>query len=162
MKDLCHCGSNRAYSSCCGLFLENKAKPETAEQLMRSRYTAFVMNHMDYITQTHHPSSRSSVDTQANTAWSTEADWIGLEILKTVGGQAEDLRGQVEFVARYRRAGVTEEHHELSDFKKENGVWFFFDGKIVGKEAFVRPEPKVGRNDPCPCGSGAKFKKCCG
>ena len=53
-------------------------------------------------------------------------------------------------------------HHELAEFRKSGDTWYFFDGKMVGPGQFTRETPKVGRNDPCPCGSGRKFKKCCG
>ena len=95
-------------------------------------------------------------------AWSRESDWRGLEIVSTKKGGEDDTEGTVEFVAQYARHGKEEFHHELAEFAKAEGRWYFVDGKLVGKKPFVRDEPKVGRNDPCPCGSSKKFKKCCG
>ena len=70
--------------------------------------------------------------------------------------------GKVEFIASYADRGVKLEHHELAEFKRVDGEWFFYDGQLVAQHPFVRVEPKIGRNDPCPCGSGKKYKKCCG
>jgi SEC-C motif-containing protein len=75
-------------------------------------------------------------------------------------GGAEDASGEVEFIARYLENGLKREHHETALFRKEKGTWLFTEG------AMVKPKPlvseKVGRNEPCPCASGAKYKKCCG
>ena len=54
------------------------------------------------------------------------------------------------------------EHHEIAEFRREDGKWVFFDGELVPQAPYVRKEAKIGRNDPCPCGSGKKYKKCCG
>ena len=74
---------------------------------------------------------------------------------------ALDVAGRPEFVARYRTKGELQEHHEIATFVKEEGRWYFLDATTPAAETFVREAPKVGRNDPCPCGSGKKFKKCC-
>jgi SEC-C motif-containing protein len=68
----------------------------------------------------------------------------------------------VEFRAMYTANGEFCNHHEVSRFVKEPDGWKFADGELVGETPIVREEPKVGRNDPCPCGSGKKYKKCCG
>ena len=162
MEEVCCCNSGAMFESCCQPLIKGQKKASTAEQLMRSRYSAFVKNEMDYIVQTHHPSSRDTVDVQGNESWARQADWKGLEIRSTVDGGESDSRGQVEFVANYTMDGEDKSHHELSEFKKEKGEWFFVDGKLMTTETFVREQPKVGRNDPCVCGSGKKYKKCCG
>jgi SEC-C motif-containing protein len=69
--------------------------------------------------------------------------------------------GTVEFVARYRQGGKVFAHHEQASFRKADGRWLYVDGTINPKPA-QRFAAKVGRNDPCPCGSGQKYKKCCG
>lgn len=158
----CPCGSSRDYASCCGPFIEGDAKAPTAEQLMRSRYTAYVRARIDYITKTHDPSTRSSHDEEAARAWAESAEWMGLEILSTEAGGANDERGEVEFIARYRNEDGEQEHREISEFRKHHGAWYFTSGKVLGLQPVRRDSPKVGRNDPCPCGSGKKFKKCCG
>ena len=83
----------------------------------------------------------------------------GLEIVAAKGGP-DDSEGQVEFIARFREKGVKKAHHELAEFKKEAGRWYFTDGKSAPQRPLV--SAKVGRNDPCSCGSGKKYKKCCG
>ena len=105
--------------------------------------------------------------------WANQAEWKTLKILSTEAGAAEDSKGKVEFIASYVQEGEEIEHHEVSRFRKNrHGEWRFVDGDAhthKGGEAHhhhhARPEtvaPKVGRNDPCPCGSGKKYKKCCG
>ena len=76
-------------------------------------------------------------------------------------GQPEDAEGFVEFKAYYTLGGEDVTHHEVASFRKEDGAWYFVEGEPVRQQPFVREEPKVGRNDPCPCGSGKKYKKCC-
>ncbi len=158
----CACGSGKEFVECCEPFLTGKKKPQTAEQLMRSRYVAFTLANMDYIDVTNHESTRGDIDREANEAWARQSEWLGLEILKTQAGGPNDDSGQVEFVVQFKIKGETHKHHELSEFKKEAGQWYFVDGKDPRKVTVRREGPKVGRNDPCPCGSGKKYKKCCG
>ncbi|MBT8492606.1 MAG: SEC-C domain-containing protein, partial [Deltaproteobacteria bacterium] len=68
----------------------------------------------------------------------------------------------VEFIARYKARGADLHHHERSTFAQQDGEWFYRDGQIVKPKTVVKDSPKVGRNSPCPCGSGKKYKKCCG
>jgi SEC-C motif-containing protein len=159
--DLCPCGSNRTYTECCRPLIKGEGSATTAEQLMRSRYCAFVKKDIDYLLTSLHPEYRSDYDEQSTRAWAESAEWKGIKIVNTTAGGPEDSEGQVEFVVTYIEKGNRQEHHELSAFKKENGVWFFTAGKTMSKPA-VRAAPKTGRNDPCICGSGRKFKKCCG
>ena len=159
--DICPCGSNNTYAECCQPLIRNAQSAATAEQLMRSRYSAFVKKELEYILTSLHPEHRSDYDVQATRAWAEGAEWQGIKIVNTIAGGPEDSEGQVEFVASYIEKGNKQEHHELSTFKKENGVWYFTAGKTMPKPV-VRAAPKTGRNDPCPCGSNRKFKKCCG
>lgn len=117
---------------------------------MRSRYTAFVRRDWDYL-------NRTQVK-QDDGPPTPDMEWLGLEVLTCHAGGPEDSEGTVEFVARYRHAGRPGSLHEISRFRREDGGWVYVDGE------FPRPsrQPKTGRNDPCPCGSGRKFKKCCG
>jgi SEC-C motif-containing protein len=159
--DFCPCGSNSTYAECCRPLIKNAQSAATAEQLMRSRYSAFVKKEIEYILTSLHPEHRSDYDEQATRAWAEGAEWQGIKIVNTSAGGPEDSEGQVEFVASYIEKGNKQEHHELSTFKKENGIWYFTTGKTMPKPV-VRAAPKTGRNDPCPCGSNRKFKKCCG
>ena len=110
----------------------------------------------------HKAAVQAEFDENASRAWSKAAQWHGLEILGVQEGQKGDKKGVVEFRALYTANGEFCNHHEVSTFVKEPDGWKFEDGELVGEKPVVREEPKVGRNDPCPCGSGKKYKKCCG
>ena len=157
----CPCSSGHSLGKCCGLFLKNLEMPQTAEALMRSRYSAFVFQEIDYLIQTHDSKTRHELDREGLESWSRNSTWLGLKVLDVVEGGVEDSRGEVEFVAFYSTE-VEGEHsyHERATFIKKEGHWYFEDGALV-KKTYRRPSPKVGRNSPCPCGSGLKFKKCC-
>jgi SEC-C motif-containing protein len=158
----CPCGSGRPYASCCGPLIDGSAPASGPEALMRSRYTAFARQEMPYLASTLHPSQRHDYDEAGATRWARESDWEGLEIIEVSQDPANANRGSVEFRASYRMNGVKHVHHELAEFRRTDGVWYFYDGKMQGAGQFRRETPKVGRNDPCPCGSGRKYKKCCG
>ncbi len=158
---LCPCGSKKKYETCCGPFHKGEKTPSTAEQLIRSRYCAFVKHEIAYVTGTHHPSTIETYSEKETEKWAKESEWLGLDIKNVECGGAEDEEGTIEFMARYKIDGQLHEHHEISELKKHDGKWKFVDGKTV-HHPFVRNENKVGRNDPCSCGSGKKFKKCCG
>ena len=129
---------------------------------MRSRYTAYVRREYDHLQQTLSADQRGDFSREDAQRWAESAEWLGLTILKTERGGAEDQQGLVEFAARYRVAGEDKEHLETALFGREDGRWVYA-GQVVPKgETFRREAPKVGRNDPCPCGSGKKYKKCCG
>ena len=158
----CPCGSGSIYPECCEPFVSGMHKPSTAEALMRARYTAYTRKKIEYIHQTHHPQTRDQHDMEEARKWAENSEWLGLEVVSTEAGGPGDSEGTVEFIARYQVDDEEVEHHELSQFKRVDDEWFFHDGKMIGQEPIRREEPKVGRNDPCPCGSGKKFKKCCG
>lgn len=154
------------FENCCAPFLSHKKKVSTAEGLMRSRYSAYVVKNIDYIDETQVQSATEVFDKEEASKWADSAEWMGLEIKSTQKGKGDDTTGVVEFVAHYKdKASGTElRHHETSNFQKKNGDWKFKDGLIHGApgQTVKRVEPKIGRNDPCSCGSGKKFKKCCG
>ena len=129
---------------------------------MRSRYTAYATGDIEYVKKTTHRTGLAEFDEDAARAWSRNSDWLGLSILEVENGGETDKEGTVEFVASYLQNGKEEHHHERAMFKREGEKWFFADGEIVGRAPYVRETPKVGRNEPCPCGSGKKYKKCCG
>jgi SEC-C motif-containing protein len=171
----CACGSLKTYSTCCEPFITGKSYPETAEQLMRSRYTAYTLNDINYIKKTLAPESQKDFDVKASKEWAANAEWLGLKISSVKKGAATDTEGIIDFTVTYKESGKKLEHHEISEFRKDNnGHWLFVDGDAhtheegqghhhhVKQETVVRAGPKVGRNDPCVCGSGKKYKKCCG
>ena len=155
----CPCGSGINFESCCQPHILGLEQPLTAEKLLRSRYTAFVAGETDYIMSTHHPEKIKEFDKQGIIDWAKNSVWNGLEVISTEQGSETDDEGIVEFKANYIQAGATYNHHEKSLFKKADGKWYFYD---VQKNQPIRIENKIGRNDPCSCGSGKKLKKCCG
>ena len=128
---------------------------------MRSRYSAFVTHAIDYLFESHHPETRGELDRDEVRRFSEGGTWQGLEVLDTVDGQARVERGWVEFIARYIERGEARIHHERSLFSRHHGRWFFHSAEYPKSAPTVRTQPKIGRNDPCPCGSGKKYKKCC-
>jgi len=157
----CPCGSDTSFSECCEPFLNGTNKAPTAEVLMRARYAAHAMGNIDFIEQTMHSSTRAEFNHENTRKWAEESQWHSLEILNVIGGKEDTAEGSVEFVATYSQNDERIEHHEVSTFQKEAGSWTFVDGRMVN-QTFRRDQPKIGRNDPCHCGSGKKFKKCCG
>jgi SEC-C motif-containing protein len=157
---ICPCGSGNPYSECCEQIISGARQATTAEQLMRARYSAYVFARMDFVFDSTHPDHRQGYDHAGTKEWAETAEWQGLEIIGTSKGGSDDSVGEVEFIARFIEKGDNREHHEAGQFKRKDGSWYFTEGKMV------RPKPlavtKVGRNDPCTCGSGLKYKKCCG
>lgn len=133
---------------------------------MRSRYTAFSRGEIEYIRRTLAPESRDGFDAEALKESARQVKWKGLKILRTDRGGPEDGTGIVEFSAHYQHGEEAIEHHEISQFRKdEEGQWLFVDGEIQRPSSpgtVKREAAKIGRNDACPCGSGKKYKKCCG
>ncbi len=157
----CPCGSGRAYDTCCGPAIEGSIPAKTAEALMRSRYTAYVLGKIDYVKETLSPRLQKDFDYEAAKNWSESAAWTGLTVHSTVQGQEQDTTGEVEFSAQFEINGTPQTHHEHGYFERLEGNWVYTKGNVIGT-TFHRESPKVGRNDPCPCGSGKKYKKCCG
>ncbi len=170
----CPCGSENALDTCCGPFLAGQALPDTAEKLMRSRYTAYTRADIEYIKNTMVPEERKNFDAAATKQWAEGSKWKGLKIVSTEKGGPSDSTGLVEFIATYEKQGEGVDHHEVSQFRKtKEGQWLFVDGEAhEHKEGeghhetpkavtVVREGSKIGRNDPCHCGSGKKYKKCC-
>lgn len=157
--ETCPCQSGKSFAECCGPYLSGAAFPPTAEALMRSRYAAFATHNVDYLEETLLPGTRADFDRAAALEWATSSEWKGLQIRSTEAGGAGDSEGWVEFVAVFNQNGQDQVHHETGHFEKQGGRWYYVDG-VRG----IRPRrvEKVGRNDACPCGSGKKYKKCCG
>jgi SEC-C motif domain protein len=170
----CPCGSELEYDHCCGPYLGGEKTPPTAEALMRSRYTAYTRGDIDYIANTLARDQRGAFDRVAAKTWATQAKWLSLKIHFVDGGQPGDTEGVVAFIATYERDSKTVAHQEVSQFRRgERGAWLFVSGDTSERPVDQRPRssmpqaarrsgPKVGRNDPCPCGSGRKYKMCCG
>jgi SEC-C motif-containing protein len=158
---LCPCGSEHSFAQCCGAVISGKKKAARAEDLMRARYTAFAQGNVDFIMDSHHSRTRHEIERADVESWSKSSKWLGLRVLETQKGEKSDDTGVVIFHARYESEGKEFDHFEYSQFEKENGEWKFLDAQALHPGPIRREGPKIGRNDPCPCGSGKKYKKCC-
>ena len=156
----CPCGSGLELAVCCEPILEGKAKAKTAEKLMRARYTAFTQADVNFIELSTDQAHRKNFDRAGTLEWAKGSKWKGLEVVNVKDGGENDKSGEVEFIANYSYNDTDQAHHERAEFKKRGDEWFFVDGKLVQEP--VINENKIGRNDPCSCGSGKKYKKCHG
>ena len=141
LDSACPCQSSKSYKDCCGRFHTHAQFPETAEQLMRSRYAAYVLKNVPYIVDTTVPSQQALLNVQAIQAWAENTQWLGLQILKTE--TLSKFQSAVEFNAVFQGEEGEQTHHERS---------IFVDPTV--------PLPTM--KQPCVCGSGKKFKHCCG
>lgn len=155
-----------AYADCCQPYhdafdknddKDNHVKAESAERLMRTRYSAFVLVKPDYIVKTTVPAQQELLDIKAIEKWAREMNWAGLEIIEHTPKLGR-RHAQVEFKAYYidskgQLDGQQAAHHELSTFVKVNEHWYFLDPTV---------SMSVSQKQPCLCGSGEKFKRCCG
>lgn len=148
---LCPCQSLLGYAHCCEPFHRREKQPETAEQLMRSRYAAYVLHKIDYLLTTTVPAQQHLLDATHIAEWSHAAEWLGLTIHRHVA-KIGTRHAQVEFTARFAENGIAREHRELSAFVRIEGAWYFIDPTV----------PLPSMKTPCFCGSEKKFKACCG
>jgi SEC-C motif-containing protein len=154
---LCLCGSGIDYLQCCGPYHAGEKIPLTAEALMRSRYTAYVLRNATYLQETWDATRRPpKIDFSRE-----KIDWLRLEIIDTKKGGIKDSKGVVAFKAFFMQDGEEHVMNEISRFTRINGCWFYLDGviKSMGK---VGQQINQGKNALCTCGSGKKFKRCCG
>lgn len=122
----CPCGSGQSFTNCCGPFLSGAARPDTAEQLMRSRYSAYTRGDESYLLRTWHASTRPEALALAQ----APVKWLGLRILGTEAGGRDDCAGWVEFEARYKPQGRAARLRERSRFLREDGQWLYVDGIV--------------------------------
>lgn len=129
MTTECPCGRRDArgrpvaYADCCGRYLDHDTPAPDAEHLMRSRYTAFVRERVDYLRSSWHPSTRP-----ADLTLEPGVKWLGLEVKRHRVIDAD--HAEVEFVARSRVGGRGQRLHETSRFVREGGRWFYVDGDL--------------------------------
>ena len=121
----CPCDPSHAYAQCCGRFHGGAEQPDTAEQLMRSRYSAYALGRADYLLRTWHLSTRPAA---LDLARAPAPKWLSLTIIRSEAGSSEDGDGVVEFVARFKVGGRAQRMHEVSRFRREAGQWFYVDG----------------------------------
>ena len=157
----CPCGSGLSYEACCGPIIAGAPAP-TAEALMRSRYSAYAKHEIAHLERSLSAAERKDFAAEEAKRWSESSEWLGLTIMRTEKGGVNDTEGLVEFSAKYRVEGKDQEHVETAVFGREEGQWVYTGQQKPITQTVKRETPKIGRNDPCPCGSGKKYKKCCG
>ena len=122
----CPCGTGKKYIDCCAKPHQNRINARTAEELMRSRYTAFVLANDDYLMDSHHSATRQLHKKQERIDWAKSVKWIKLEILSTSLGAENDTEGTVEFKAHFKEGSQRKILHENSTFVREFGQWVYF------------------------------------
>ena len=148
---LCPCQSGKSYTDCCQPFHLHQMIPDSAEKLMRSRYTAYTQVNIPYIVETTVPAQQPLLDQQAMQLWGDETDWAGLKIISHQPFVSK-IHSWVEFKAFFNIENGIDAHHERSVFVLISGRWYFVDPTV----------PLPSQKQPCVCGSGKKFKHCCG
>ncbi|WP_196889098.1 YchJ family protein [Aureivirga sp. CE67] len=128
MNQNCPCGKNTSLENCCLPIIKGEKKAKTAEELMRSRYTAYTLADIDYIMKTHHHTSRPLSEYVEIQKWAKRVKWLKLEVLKTKKGTETDTEGFVEFKAHFKELFKKKIIHENSYFVKENEEWFYVSG----------------------------------
>lgn len=122
---ICPCGTGSNYGVCCGRLISGAAQARTAEELMRSRYSAYALGELDHVFRTWHPKTRP-----ADVAPAEGVTFVGLTIEDIVAGGADDDLGVVEFTARLRTPRGLDEMHERSRFSRRAGRWVYVDGEL--------------------------------
>lgn len=154
----CSCGSGRDFALCCEPVITGKRPAATAEELMRARFTAHVANENKFLHHSYLPTSRQPYVEEPDAA---PLPWTRL-VIHSHEPEVKPNISYVDFTAYFNGDNDTEGAlHEKSEFQRINGNWIFARTLRQGP-APTKAAPKVGRNDPCPCGSGKKFKHCCG
>jgi SEC-C motif-containing protein len=129
---LCPCGRPAALEACCGRFIQGWEDPTTAEELMRSRFTAYALGEVDYLVATHDPAHLP--DRAQIAAWARRARFTALDVDEVVDGGPDDDTGIVEFSADFVEEGRKQEHRERSRFKRIDGRWYYVDGTTPKKK----------------------------
>jgi SEC-C motif-containing protein len=156
---LCPCKSNQSFEQCCQPIISKTALPETAEQLMRSRFCAYAINNPQYIIDTYSSATRQEQNIEDIASWAKQCQWRHLIIHRSEQTEINLNRqtAQVEFSAFFIEDNKLYILRENSHFIKEEQQWLYDRGDIINNNAFN----KIKRNDPCPCQQGKKFKQCC-
>jgi len=129
MQNQCPCGSGLSYPNCCEPIISGKKDAKTAQELMRSRYTAFTQANADYLMLTHSSKTRQTKVRKSIEQWAKSVNWMGLSILQTKTGEANDEIGYVEFKALFLENGKLQQIHEKSLFERENDKWVYVSGE---------------------------------
>lgn len=153
----CPCGTGLSYATCCAPFHHFESYPDTCEKLMRSRYSAYVFRDSEYLLKSWDSKKRpGQIDFSKETAV-----WQDLTIVSCKKGLLQDSKGVVEFKARFQQDDQLFTMHEISRFVRQDGYWVYLDGTVKAIRSDESTQ-NLGKNAPCSCGSGKKFKRCCG
>lgn len=144
---MCICGNDLDFNECCGPIIKKERAAQTPEELMRSRYSAYVTANGEYLVYSSAKENRYADDIALIEEFSHSVEWLNLDVLHVTDKT-------VEFKAYYRDNEGIKVLHEKSNFIQEDNLWKYADGTLYNA--------KVERNESCPCGSGKKYKKCCG
>ncbi|WP_428738033.1 YchJ family protein [Sulfurimonas sp.] len=143
---MCICGNEKDFSACCEPIITKQKQPQNAEELMRSRYSAYVKADAEYLVYSSVKENQYQEDIALIEEFSNSVEWLKLDVLDV-------QETTVEFKAYYRDTNGIQVLHEKSNFVQEDGIWKYKDGELYNS--------KIERNETCPCGSGKKYKKCC-
>lgn len=154
---LCPCGSTNDYQQCCERLIVKNEKAQSPEQLMRSRYSAYAKNQVDYIYNTYSIKSKKEQSLNELSLWAKETTWLKLSIINSSKFKEVNFP-TVEFEAIYKSQDQYFKMKEKSRFVMENNNWVYVDGDNLEHTELCIPK----RNDKCFCLSDKKFKKCCG
>jgi SEC-C motif-containing protein len=153
----CPCGSGKPFEACCGPALDGSRPPATAEALMRSRFTAHVARDFGYLHRTYAPTAKLPFTGEEDPS---TLGWSRLVIHSHEPGSNPDT-AFVDFTAFFVDQNGEHPLQEKSEFRRTDGRWLYTRTTRQGPAPIKSAAPKVGRNDPCPCGSGKKYKHCC-
>lgn len=154
---LCPCGSGRMFEACCEPLLAGRERAATPEQLMRARFTAHVAHDFKFLHDTHRPTAGKPYVAEAG---KPVVKWTRLEVHKAESTPNPE-KAFVEFSAYGMEGDQEKVLQEKAEFLRVGGVWLYNREARLGPAPYQASAPKVGRNDPCPCGSGKKYKQCC-
>jgi SEC-C motif-containing protein len=126
--DRCPCGLAEPYEHCCGVYIQGEANAPTPEALMRSRYTAYTQANMDYLRRTVRGKALTHFNPLHAEEWARKVQWRGLKVIHS---EQNGSKGVVEFCAYFIESGVEQVLHELSQFNRDDGQWFYTDGSFV-------------------------------
>jgi SEC-C motif domain protein len=132
MSRPCPCASKKTYVRCCGPFIEGARLPATAEQLMRSRFSAYALGKVDYLIATRCADKRDAENREELATYCKSVQCMGLKIATTLKGGPEDTEGVVTFHASLQANGRRSLHIETSTFAREDGRWVYVDGVVKG------------------------------
>lgn len=152
---LCYCGSGHPFADCCQPLLNGLRQAQSCEQLMRSRYSAFCHGQAGYLHQSCVPALREAQSVAALQPFIEQTHFTRLQLLSASPADPASDHGFVEFQVYFIQDNQLHSFQEHSLFERLQGQWYYASGRLTDF-----PSRKISRNEPCPCGSGKKFKSC--